>query len=122
VLVWNPAQGSCDATFAAAPESQPTQPEHLQIATDLPHPGYLVLRLRSYPAWQVRLNGQPAPAHAPREDGLMAIPFPQGPVNLTVDWHTTDDVLAGRWISGISLLLVTLLCLLERRLSHTRLS
>ena len=30
-----------------------------------------------------------------RDDGLMAVPVPQGPVELTVDWTTTRDVLIG---------------------------
>ena len=29
-----------------------------------------------------------------RDDGLMAVPVPQGPVDLTVDWTTTPDVIA----------------------------
>jgi hypothetical protein len=84
----------------------------------LPRPGYLVLRLRSYPAWRVLFNGQPAANLPQRADGLIAVPVPQGPVDLTVDWTTTPDVLAGRWLSGLALILVTCLCLLERKLAR----
>jgi hypothetical protein len=68
------------------------------------------------------VNGQIVTNLPRREDGLMAVPVPQGPVNLTVDWTTTADVVAGRWISGLALLLITALCALERRLSRPRLS
>jgi hypothetical protein len=57
-----------------------------------------------------------------REDGLMAVPVPQGPVNLTVDWTTTNDVLVGRLISIAALALITVLWLLGRRRIEPRLS
>jgi hypothetical protein len=50
------------------------------------------------------------------------VPVPQGPVDLTVDWTTTPDVLAGRWLSALAVLLLISLCLLERRLTQPRLS
>jgi hypothetical protein len=115
---WDAGQGSCDATFAATY----SRSEHLRIAATTPHSGNLILRLRSYPAWRVLLNGQPMTNLPQRADGLMAVPVPQGPVDLTVDWTTTTDALAGRWLSGLALLLLTGLCLLERRLSRPRLS
>jgi hypothetical protein len=48
----------------------------------------------------------------------MVVRVPQGPVNLKVDWTTTADVVAGRWLSGLSLLLLAALAYLERRLSR----
>jgi hypothetical protein len=57
-----------------------------------------------------------------RSYGVMAVPVPQGPVEVIVDWSTTPDVIAGRWISGASVLLLTGLWLLERRLRKARLS
>jgi hypothetical protein len=111
VPVWDARQGGCQATFAAAP----SQAEDLRITAVTPHPGYLILRLRSYPAWRVKVNGRLVAALPQREDGLIAVPVPQGPVDLTACWTTTADVLAGRWLSSLSLLLLTALCLLERR-------
>jgi hypothetical protein len=116
--VWQAAQGSCEATFAAARNL----PEHLRIAALAPHAGFLILRLRSYPAWLVKVNGQPVSDLPRRDDGLIAVPVPQGSVELTVDWTTTPDVLAGRWISALALLLLTALWFLERKLSQPRLS
>ena len=88
--IWDAAQGSCEATY---PTSQASQPEHLRVAATLAHAGYLVLRLRSYPAWRVRVNGGPSAALPLREDGLLAVPVPQGPVNMSVDWTTTPDII-----------------------------
>ena len=118
IPAWSAAQGSCEATFAATNN----QAEHLRIAAVASHPGTLILRLRSYPAWRVKVNGRPAAVLAQRKDGLMAVPVPQGPVDLAVDWTTTADVIAGRWLSGLALLSLIALCLLERRLNRPRVS
>ncbi len=117
---WSPDQHSCDATWA---ENAPGEnPEHLRLQANSPHAGYLVLRLRTYPAWRVRVNGQPVSATPRREDGLMAVPVPRGAVELTADWTTTPDVLAGRIISLATLALVTVLWLIERRRARGHLS
>ena len=114
--VWRPEQGTCDATATASLR----QPEHLRITADALQAGYLVLRLRSYPAWRVTLNGLPATDLPRRVDGLMVVPVSQGPVDLKVDWTTAADVVVGRWLSGVSLLMLVALAYLERRLSHPR--
>ncbi len=119
--VWDATQGSCDERFAASPIRAKNHAEHFEIMGSADHAGYLVLRLRSYPAWRVEVNGQPIVNPPKRDDGLIAVPVPQGPVNLTVDWTTTPDVVAGRWLSALAVLMITALCLLERRLSSPRL-
>jgi hypothetical protein len=121
VPAWDARQGSCEATFAAASSPPKTLPEHLRIAAITPHPATLILRLRSYPAWRVLVNGRPIAALPQREDGLMAVPVPRGPVDLIVDWTTTRDVIAGRWLGSLAVLLLTALWLLERKLSRPRL-
>jgi hypothetical protein len=50
----------------------------------------------------------------------MVVPVPKGPVDLKVDWTTTVDAIAGRWLSGFSLLLLGILGYMERRLSRQR--
>jgi hypothetical protein len=115
---WEPGQRSCAATF----EATQNQAEHLRLAASTPHAGFLILRLRTYPAWRVRLNGRTIYDLPRREDGLMAVPVPQGPVDLAVDWTTTPDVRAGRWLSGLAVLTITALCALERNLVGPRLS
>jgi hypothetical protein len=82
----------------------------------------MILRLRAYPAWQVRVNGQVVDSLPARADGLMAVPVPQGPVNLAVDWTTTGDEIAGRWVSALALALLVSLCFLERKPGPPRLS
>jgi len=52
----------------------------------------------------------------------MAVPVPQGSVEVTVAWTTTDDVIVGRWLSALALLLLTALWIAERKLSQSRLS
>jgi hypothetical protein len=110
--VWLPAQGSCIAAATASLR----EPEHLRIATAAPRAGFLILRLRSYPAWQIRLNGHPVTNLPERVDGLIAIPVSQGPIEVSADWTTTPDVIAGRCMSLVALALLASLALLERRL------
>jgi hypothetical protein len=119
---WDAEQASCEATFARAPYPGKTQYQHLRIAALIPHAGYLILRLRTYPAWRVKVNGQPAEFAPARDDGLMVVSVPHGPVDLTVDWTTTADIVAGRWLSALALIFVTALCVLERRWGQARLS
>jgi len=129
---WWVEQKSCDATYSylrkAGRPMEQVNPEHLRIRAVMPHAGYLILRLHTYPAWLITLNGQPAGQFAdqsagqaePRQDGLVAITVPQGQVDLAVDWTTTSDVVAGRLLTLLALLLVTGLCVLERRSGLSR--
>jgi hypothetical protein len=121
-LVWNPAQGSCEATYSAETTRGAAPAKHLRFRALLSRPGFLVLRLRTYPAWLVRVNGKTISSLPERDDGLISVPVPQGPVNLTVDWTTTPDVIAARCLSLLALLLLTGLFVLERKLTRPRLS
>jgi hypothetical protein len=116
---YNAAQNLCDATFAAAANSSP---EHLRIAAEAPHAGYLILRLRTYPAWLVKVNGRPVLSFPFRKDGLLAVPVPQGAANVSVDWITTTDVVIGRCLSAFSVLVLTGLCVFARWRSRAHLS
>ena len=111
---WYPEQGSCDDTYIA----KLWQPEHKLLEFDSDHSGYLVLRLRRYPAWRVTVNGTPLTNedtelngnHIPlRDDGLMLIPVGEGVSKIDVRWTTTPDELWGRSISIVSLVLLILL-------------
>ncbi len=119
--VWSAGENSCQATFTTVNGAR-TNPEHRRIRGAIPRPGYLVLRLLSYPAWRIRVNGQLVITLPKRDDGLMAVPVPQGPVELTVDWVNSPDVMAGRWLSGVSVLVLTVFCLFERRRKGSRLT
>jgi hypothetical protein len=118
---WSPDQKSCEATFAASPDHGKPALEHLNIDAVTSHPGYLILRLRSYPAWQVTVNGRIVQALPERADGLIDVPVPQGSVSLAVNWITTPDIRAGRWLSALALVFITALCFVERKLSRPRL-
>jgi hypothetical protein len=52
-----------------------------------------------------------------RDDGLMAVPVPQGHVELAIDWAITHDAIIGRWLSGLSLILMAGLYFTERKAS-----
>ncbi len=87
-----------------------------------------MLHLRNYAAWKVAVNGEvvalgasPVYASLPhRDDGLMVVPVPQGPVRVDVDWTITGDAVMGRLLSLISLGCITVLCLIERKLASAR--
>jgi len=122
---WSADQPGCQATFAYAGNGQPN-PEHLRMRAADSQPGYVVLRLLSFPAWTVQVNGrlltgERFTALPKRADGLIAIPVPRGYVDIAVDWITTPDVTASRWLSALSVLLLTGLLFVERRPIRARL-
>ena len=109
IPVWYPEQGSCDATFSA----QLWQTEHKRFQIDSDDDGFLILRLRRYPAWAITVNGSPIASQGDREDGLIEIPISAGRSEIEIRWTTTPDVLWGRRISLSSLAALLLLLLLE---------
>jgi len=114
--IWRAEQGSCTAIATA----QVRPPEHLRVVTVAAHSGFLILRLRSYPAWRVTLNDRQATNLPARLDGLIAVPVEQGPVDLTVDWTTTPDIIAGGCVSFLALAALISLALIERNLARSR--
>jgi hypothetical protein len=100
-------------------------PEHLRLSADTPHAGFLILHLRNYAAWRVNVNGRTVALDAHpiygtlprRDDGLMAVPVPQGPVHLDLDWTITGDVVMGRMVSLMSLGYLFIVFLIERKLN-----
>ena len=120
--IWKPGLGTCLQTFAASPTPGHPAAEHLRVDADVPYDGYLILHLRSYPAWQVKVNGQPATSLPERADGLIAVRVPKGRDRVTVDWTATEDTWIGRWLSALGLALLIGLWWMERRLSLARLS
>lgn len=119
-IEWSADQNSCAATFNPSPGK--TNVEHLRLDATLPHSGALILRLRNYPAWQIRLNGALQTSLTERNDGLVAIAVPQGPVTITADWTTTRDVAISRWVAAIAFVLLLFLAWVERRLILPRVS
>jgi hypothetical protein len=124
---WWVEQNSCQSVFHANPQTKigilgvaGANPEHLRFSLTLPHAGALILRLRTYPAWRITVNGKSARQLAERDDGLTVVAVPEGRVELNVDWTTTADVRAGRWLTLLSLALLIGLSKNERRDSAER--
>jgi 6-pyruvoyl-tetrahydropterin synthase-like protein len=114
---WKPGLGTCLQIFAASPTQGQPSAEHLRVVANAQQDGFLILRLRRYPAWQVRVNGEPPQQLPERADGLVAVPVARGQDRVTVDWTTTEDAWVGRWISVLALTLLIGLAWTERRLS-----
>jgi hypothetical protein len=108
---WDGEADTCKGNFNAAM----FLPEEKRIAGVADHAGFLILRLRYFPAWHVEVNGVPVLAVAERERGLMAVPVSQGNIRVTVNWTTTGYVIAGRWMSLASLMILCGLGWVERR-------
>lgn len=118
---WTPAQDTCEASLQWAAGGQ-SNPEHRRIVATVPHTGYIVLHLLRYPAWNLRLNGQRLTDLPLRDDGLIAIPVPGGPIDLTADWSTAPGDVAGRWISIFSALLLVAIFAFAIREPRSRLT
>ena len=120
---WDAGKGHCDAIYQWAREDGRISPEHRRLIADLPHAGFVILHLREYAVWQIRVNGNllafganpllPPLPH--RDDGLMAVPVPAGHIEIAIDWATTPDEVTGRWLSFLALLALAGLFLMERR-------
>jgi hypothetical protein len=114
--VWSSDRSGCIAAF---PEFDPAStPEHLRFHAFMDRSGTLILHLLSFPAWRVRVNGRVEENLPDRTDGLLAVPVNGGPVNIAIDWTTTADVVAGRFITALAVLLLAGLLFLERRLAR----
>ena len=95
-------------------------PEHKVFVGIADHAGYLILHLRSYPAWRVTVNGRASSAVREEGYGLIAVPISQGQTMVAVDWTTTPDVWLGRVLSALALALLTAIWLVERKLFRPR--
>ena len=108
---WTPEQGTCEATARARLRVT----DHFKVTLNTPRACYLVLRLLSYPAWRLTVNGQATAPSDMRDDGLIGVAVPRGTVEVSADWTTTPDVVAGRCLSAAALLLMVGLGVLERK-------
>jgi len=118
--VWYPEQGSCDDTYSASI----WQNEHQHFQIDSDHQGFVVIRLRRYPAWTITVNEKPVDLKAVplREDGLLVVPVDAGQSSIDIRWTTTGDVRWGRWVSLFAFLLLIGLWIIERRYTPRHLS
>jgi hypothetical protein len=122
--VWDGDSATCNSSswhevFLLAAPSHSNVPSYMheqkQIMGVAGHPGFLILRLRYYPAWRVTVNGIRVTPRAEQSRGLIAVSVPQGTVQVLVDWTTTGDVVAGRLVSFAALFLVAGMFAFERK-------
>ena len=66
----------------------------------------LVLNLRAYPAWRVRVNGVLVRPQGDRADGLIAVSVPAGRDRVEIAYGRTEDEAVGMGISGMSVLVL----------------
>ncbi len=78
--------------------------EHWLLIAASSHAQFLVLRLRDYPAWIVRVNGSEVKIRPKREDGFMILPLSPGTSSIDVRYAATADQRIGDAISVASLL------------------
>ncbi|WP_263367245.1 6-pyruvoyl-tetrahydropterin synthase-related protein [Edaphobacter bradus] len=106
---------------APAPDVAATQaasPAPLALDLNLTSPETLILDLRRYPAWSVKVNGE-VREEVSRDDGLIAIPLPAGPAHVRVTWSNGPDHTLGDSISVLSLGVIILIWLNGLRLRRT---
>ena len=81
-------------------------PAEKHFIVHAPKPVKLELRLFNYPAWQISVNGQPAPAQTTEVTGQMIIPILAGTNDVRVRFRRTTDRTIGDAISWLSLMLL----------------
>jgi hypothetical protein len=88
-------------TWDGAPTMLGPTPMH--FAVPAPHPQYLILNLRDYPAWSITLNGASIRARDPRPDGLIAFPIPDGLSIIDIHYARMTDQTIGNAITLLTL-------------------
>jgi hypothetical protein len=81
-------------------------PEFKLFTAEMSAADNLVLRLFSYPAWRVEVNGRRVHAGAREGTGQMLVPVEAGANRVQITFVRTWDRTVGGWISVFALLLV----------------
>ncbi len=90
-------------------------PETKSFSANLSQPGNLVLKLFSYPAWRVEVNGRPVQTAMHKVTGQMVIPAEAGDNQVQVTLTRTRDRELGGLVSFGAALLVVVLVPYKRR-------
>jgi hypothetical protein len=98
---------------AAAPGGRPG-PVPAHLAFDSERAQMLILNLRDYPAWRVRLNDALVTDRSEREDGLIAMPIPAGRVRVDVSYARLPDQMVGDGVTLLSVGLFGFSCFYRR--------
>jgi hypothetical protein len=91
---------------AKAPANASPGPAPTHLTLNAPEPEDLILNLRDYPTWRIKLNGTPITNHIQRDDGLIALPLPAGPSTIDIHYAQTLDQTVGDILSLASLALL----------------
>jgi hypothetical protein len=93
-------------------------PESKAFNAIVTHPGKLVLKLFSYPAWRVEVNGRPVQTEARRVTAQLVIPVQVGENNVQITFAHSPDRTIGGSISLATVILMIGMLLFERRVFH----
>jgi hypothetical protein len=85
------------------------------FSVDTAEPVKLALRLVNYPAWEVRIDGNPIVAKSAEPTAQLIVPVPAGDHRVEVHFRRTRDRKVGGAISGLSLVGLCLFAWLQRR-------
>lgn len=129
---YTPGESDNDASLHANPaywlaengDAQPIQANAAQVpmhfSVDAKAAETLVLNLRDYPAWRVRINGAEVKNKMDRADGLIAFPVIAGHSQIDISYGMTQDRRLGDGISLIAVCGAVGLVGLRRRQSRSR--
>lgn len=87
----NPPYWIADTPDAPPPTRSTPGPAPTELELRLPQPKDLILNLRSYPAWNVALDGEPDLQRLQRDDGLIALPVPAGVSTVDTQFERLPD-------------------------------
>ena len=100
---------------SARGERPGTSPMNLAIKT--PKDAVVVLNLRAFPAWLIRINGTLSTQRIDRADGLIAIPLKAGRSEISISYAMTLDRKLGDGITLLALCAAIVLSARRRRIS-----
>jgi hypothetical protein len=79
---------------------------HFEVTN--PKPAFLVINVRGYPAWRVRVNGVLDAQMPHRPDGLLVAAIPEGNSHVDITYAVTPDQWAGWALSALALVILVM--------------
>jgi hypothetical protein len=81
------------------------------IQTDVPPNSAISVQISWSPGWHAWINGREAPILQDGLGFLYIVPPRDGPVTISIDYDGGAEMLAARWISGITIAMLGLACI-----------
>jgi hypothetical protein len=100
---------------AGAPAGEKPGPVARRFTVTVPKDEVLVMNLRAYPTWRVRVNGVVVRPLGERADGLLTVAVPAGRDTVEVGWRATMDEIVGWGVSGVAVVVMGMVRLRRRR-------